>query len=248
MTLLFPAALLPVGAPVGAAGPAPAKTIRASPGGLMVRVPAGWFLMGSKQGNDNEFPERRVYLDAFHIDRDPVTNGRYRGPKTQSYGPPDNRPDHPVTGITWFQARRYCRSLGKRLPTEAEWEKAARRTGGNRYPWGARWDGPKLVWARNSGERTHPIGRSALNHTSPFGARDMVGNVMEWVSDWYQKDYYAKAPNRNPKGAAAGKMRSLRGGSWYNDNPWDLDAADRQRLPPVFGDDDIGFRCARDAK
>ena len=64
----------------------------------------------------------------------PVTNGRYRGPKTQSYGPPDNRPDHPVTGITWFQARRYCRSLGKRLPTEAEWEKAARRTGGNRYP------------------------------------------------------------------------------------------------------------------
>jgi iron(II)-dependent oxidoreductase len=76
----------------------------------------------------------------------------------------------------------------------------------------------------------------------------MVGNVMEWVSDWYQKDYYAKAPNRNPKGAAAGKMRSLRGGSWYNDDPWDLDAADRQRLPPVFWDDDIGFRCARDAK
>ncbi len=219
---------------------------QAAPAG-MVLVPAGWFLMGSNEGNDNEFPRRRVYLDAYHIDKYPVTNQSYRGARSQEYIAPFNLPAHPAVGITWFQADRHCRSIGKRLPTEAEWEKAARGARGQKYPWGDRWDGSKLIWAQNSGDRTHPVDRSALNHTGPFGAADMVGNVMEWVADWYRKDFYEKAPDRNPKGPAKGAARVLRGGSWYTDDPWDLDASGRQRITPGFWDDDIGFRCAKGA-
>jgi formylglycine-generating enzyme required for sulfatase activity len=204
--------------------------------------------MGSNEGNDNEYPQRRVYLDAYRIDKYPVSNNEYSGPKTQEYKPPFSKGRHPTVGISWFQAMKFCRSRGKRLPTEAEWEKAARGAKGNKYPWGNRWDPSRLVWAKNSGDQTHPVDRKTLNHTSPYGVVDMMGNVMEWVADWYQEDYYKKGPDKNPKGPKKGKMRVIRGGSWYTDDPWDLDAADRQRVVPDFWDDDIGFRCAKNAR
>ena len=226
----------------------PPRAIRDKPGAPMVLIPAGWFVMGSNEGNENEIPERRVYLDAFYLDKYPVTNRTYRGERSHGYGDDFQGGRQPVVGVTWFQARKYCRSLGKRLPTEAEWEKAARGAKGGKYPWGGRWDPSRLIWSKNSGDRTHPVDRTYRTHTSPFGAVDMLGNVYEWIADWYRKDYYRKAPARNPKGPASGASRVMRGGSWYSDDPWDLDAADRRRLVPDFWDDDIGFRCAKGAR
>lgn len=231
--------------------PAAAETpriIRDKLGAPMVLVPAGEFAMGSNEGNEDEIPERRVYLDAFYIDKYPVTNRRYRGERPHPYGKEFQGVRNPVVGVTWFQAMEYCRSMGKRLPTEAEWEKTARGTKGEKYPWGNRWDPAKLIWSKNSGDKTHPVDRTYRTHTTPLGAVDMMGNVYEWTADWYRKDYYKKAPRRNPKGPASGASRVMRGGSWYSDDPWDLDAADRRRLVPDFWDDDIGFRCAKDAR
>ncbi len=198
-TLFFLATFLMLILQTGAATKPP-RASTSAPGESMVFVPAGWFLMGSNEGNDNEYPQRRVYLDAYRIDKYPVSNNKYSGPKTQEYKPPFSKGRHPTVGISWFQAMKFCRSRGKRLPTEAEWEKAARGAKGNKYPWGNRWDPSRLVWAKNSGDQTHPVDRKTLNHTSPYGVVDMMGNVMEWVADWYQEDYYKKGPDKNPKG------------------------------------------------
>ncbi len=237
-------------APQGTAAPpgtaAPQGPIFDPPGVPMVLVPAGGFLMGSDEGNEEEAPRRRVYLDAFYIDKYPVWNGAYKGER-MGYGPKFEGPRRPAVGMNWRQARDHCRALGKRLPTEAEWEKAARGPEGWKFPWGNRWDPDRLIWIRNSGERTHPVDRTARTHASPYGAVDMVGHVWEWVADWYAGDYYRRGIDRNPKGPAAGRLRVLRGGSWYSDDPWDLDAADRRRNVPDFWDNDYGFRCAKSA-
>ena len=147
------------------------------PGG-MVKVPAGWFIMGS-ENDDNEKPRRRVYLDKFFIDKFPVPYARFRRferPK-DDYGSKFNGDHQPVVGVTWFQARDYCKSVGKRLPTEAEWEKAARGVDGRKYPWGDQWDDSKVIRDKNSGNKTHPVDRTYNTHRSPYGAVDMVGNV-----------------------------------------------------------------------
>ena len=182
----------------------------------MVKVPAGWFVMGSERGNNDEKPRRRVYLDAFYIDKYPVTNSRFRrfGRPDYDAGAKFNEARQPVVGVTWFQARDYCASVGKRLPTEAEREKAARGVDGRKYPWGNQWDGSKMIWRENSGKRTHAVDRTYNTHRSPYGAVDLVGNTWEWVADWYRKDYYRNAPNRNPKGPSLGNRRVVRGGSW----------------------------------
>ncbi len=203
----------------------------------MVKVPLGWFIMGSNRGENREKPQRRVYLDAFYFDKYPVTNVRFRrfGTPKNDQGSKLNGARQPVVGVTWNQARDYCRSVGKRLPTEAEWEKAARGVDGRKYPWGNQWDGSKVIWDKNSGAKTHPVDRTYNTHRSPYGAVDMSGNTWEWVQDRYAKDYYQNAPSHNPKGPASGSSRVVRGGSWYYGNPAKFRAALRLVSLPTSG-------------
>jgi formylglycine-generating enzyme required for sulfatase activity len=235
--------------------------------GAMVLIPAGWFLRGStrhqteevyrestkkyggvkKEWLDSEIPQRSVYLDAFYLDKYPVTNSRFRrfGTPETDFGSNFNGDRQPVVGVTWYQARDYCRSLGKRLPTEAEWEKAARGVAGRTYPWGRVWNPNKFIWSENSGGKTHAVDRDYKTHQSPFGAVDMVGNVWEWVADRYGKDHYWNAPSRNPKGPASGDERVVRGGSWLHFDPAIFRAPYRYKYPPDFRLSLVGFRCAK---
>jgi sulfatase modifying factor 1 len=216
----------------------------------MVLVPAGWFIMGGEE-YDNEKPRRQVYLDKFFIDKYPVTNARFQrfgspGHLGKSiYGSKFSGDRQPVVGVTWFQARDYCKSVWKRLPTEAEWEKAARGVDGRKYPWGGQWDPTNVIWHKNSDGKTHPVDRTYNTHRSPYGAVDMSGNVWEWVSDWYGEDYYQNAPARNPKGPATGPYRVYRGGSWGPYSPAWFRAASRYGGPPDLRGGGLGFRCAK---
>ena len=216
----------------------------------MVKVPAGWFIMGSNSGDSDEKPRRRVYLDEFFIDKYPVTNVRFRrfGRPKKVYGSKFNGDRQPVVGVTWFQARDYCASVGKRLPTEAEWEKSARGVDGRKYPWGNSWDGSKVIWSKNSGGKTHPVDRDYNTHRSPYGAVDLVGNTWECAADSYKSDYDRNAPDRNPKGPSSGSARVVRGGSWDFHKPTWFRAADRNRGAAGFRNGALGFRCAKASK
>ncbi|MCP9455960.1 MAG: formylglycine-generating enzyme family protein, partial [Nitrospira sp.] len=183
----------------------------------MIIIPAGEFLMGSPegQGRPDEWPQRSVYLDAFEIDQVEVTNERYmRFVKATGHRPPPNPYGEgllqsikgleqlPVVQTTWYDAVAYCTWAQKRLPTEAEWEKAARGTDGRLYPWGN--DPPTPQRANFDREWDHertlyPVG-SLPDGDSPYGVKDMAGNAREWVADWYDAEYYAQAPDRNPQG------------------------------------------------
>ncbi|CUQ66106.1 formylglycine-generating enzyme family protein [Candidatus Nitrospira inopinata] len=228
----------------------------------MIIIPAGEFLMGSPegQGRPDEWPQRSVYLDAFEIDQVEVTNERYmRFVKATGHRPP---PDPfgigplqsikgleqlPVVQTTWYDAKAYCTWAQKRLPTEAEWEKAARGTDGRLYPWGNDPPTPRRAnfdreW---DDQRTlHAVG-SLPEGDSPYGVKDMAGNAREWVADWYDADYYAQAPDRNPQGPEKkGVVRSIRGGSWHSPAN-DIRAAARGRGGFALQTHGTGFRCAR---
>ena len=229
--------------------PESAWPTRTEDGAEMVLVPAGEFLMGSED-YDHEKPQHRVYLDGFHIDKYEVTNALYkRFMETTSRSSPLywsdakwNGSSQPVVGVSWQDADAYCTWAGKRLPTEAEWEKAARGTDGRKYPWGEQWDSTK-AHAENKLGKTTPVG-SYAGGLSPYGAYDMAGNVWEWVADWYAADYYKQSPERNPVGPASGQYRVLRGGSW-DDGPGYLRTALRLNGSPGSRGDHIGFRCAK---
>jgi formylglycine-generating enzyme required for sulfatase activity len=166
----------------------------------LARIPAGEFEMGSPegQGEPDEHPRRKVFLDAYSIDRFPVTVLQYRQFARETGRAMHERPawngdDHPVVYVSWHDAQAYCLWAGRRLPTEAEWEKAARGGTGTRYSFG---DDEKdlggYAWyIDNSSGTTHPVGAKKPN---PYGLYDMNGNVYEWVSDWYSEDYYGKSP------------------------------------------------------
>jgi serine/threonine-protein kinase len=193
----------------------------------MVYVPAGEFEMGSTEGNADEQPVHTVALDAFWLDQTEVTNAQYQTCVTAGACDPSsyadesnfNAADQPVVGVSWFDVVDYCTWVGGRLPTEAEWEYAARGPEGFVYPWGDSWQ-PGLANCdeddcEDGFEYTAPVG-SFYQGASWVGALDMVGNVWEWVADWYDADYYARSPRENPTGPEDGAYRVLRGGSWGN--------------------------------
>jgi formylglycine-generating enzyme required for sulfatase activity len=220
----------------------------------MVYVLAGEFIMGSDEGDIDEQPMHTVYLDAFYIDRTEVTNAQYREcaeagacsqPQDTVWYNDPNRAEHPVVWVSWCQANDYCRWAGERLPTEAEWEKAARGTDGRTYPWGEGIDCDRAQYSECGGG-TVPVG-SKPQGASPYGALDMAGNVWEWVADWYDSGYYSRSPGRNPPGPDYGRYRVLRGGSWY-DGQRDARCAIRFLYNPWIRFNDVGFRCARSSE
>jgi formylglycine-generating enzyme required for sulfatase activity len=224
----------------------------------MVRIPAGEFLMGSDSGEEDERPAHRVYLAAFAIDRYEVTVAEFAEfMAAQAVEPPfkwaearkANHRDKPVAGVDWFDARDYCRWRGKRLPTEAEWEKAARGTDGRTYPWGE--DRPTK--AHTNAGQTKWTGYDSLARVgryergqSPYGVHDMAGSLWEWVADWYDQTYYSSSPDVNPIGPSAGPLRVLRGGAWNNDART-IRSANRAAYAPDARRNDVGFRCAKRA-
>jgi len=223
-------------------------------GAVMVKVPAGEFIMGSPdgEGDDDEHPQHTVYLDGFWIDQTEVTNARYRQcveagdcEEPAYWDDSDyNASDQPVVGVSWYDADNYCRWAGKRLPTEAEWEKAARGTDGRVYPWGNRApDCSKAQFSPCPG-MTVPVGSKPAG-ASPYRALDMAGNVWEWVADWYDSGYYARSPDRNPQGPDSGSARVLRGGSWYGSG-WFVRTADRSSGHTANILNYVGFRCAQE--
>jgi formylglycine-generating enzyme required for sulfatase activity len=222
----------------------------------MAMVPAGEFTMGSSMGDPDEQPEHRVYVDAFLMDKYLVTVGQYARflDSASLDAPPDwtimNRSQHqmrPVANVDWEEANAYCVWAGKRLPTEAEWEKAARGTDGRTYPWGN--EHPTKFYANVSNEHWNnhgaltPVG-TFEEGKSPYGIYDMAGNVWEWVSDWYDQDYYKTSPSQNPAGPHKGAHKVIRGGSWGS-NPDGLRSAERETHLPSFRGSGTGFRCAK---
>ena len=222
----------------------------------LMYVPAGEFLMGSTENDINaeedEFPQHKVYLDAFWIDQTEVTNAQYRlcveagncqEPEITDFYNSEKFTKHPVVYVSWNDAQGYCEWAGRRLPTEAEWEKAARGTEGQIYPWGD--DSPDndfLNYYRNIGNTT-VVGRYTLG-VSPYGLFDMAGNVWEWVADWYGAGYYGNSPTKNPDGPDSGALKVLRGGSW-NMYTQAIRSAERFNYNPnIASGSALGFRCA----
>jgi len=227
---------------------------------VLVCVPAGNFSMGVKEKvnvtEPHEGPQHIVYLDSFWMDQTEVSNKQYQGcvnagkctppskdsthSRSSYYGNPAY--DHyPVVYVTWHQANAYCQWAGRRLPTEAEWEKAARGEDGRPFPWGERVNAQKANYARNWGDTTpvngYPEGASL------YGVLNMAGNVWEWVADRYGATYYAASPNHNPTGPEQGDLRVMRGGSYLDDYAT-IRSSNRGALVPETTDDYFGFRCA----
>jgi formylglycine-generating enzyme required for sulfatase activity len=223
----------------------------------MVLVPVGEFTMGSDKGDDDEQPIHRVFLDSFYIDKFEVTNGRFAKfvEAIQSEPPwgfadketPVVHSDRPVRWVNWMEAMGYCLWAGKRLPTEAEWEKAARGTDGRVYPWGN--DPPTAALAvfglKEGADTVSPIGNRDKGK-SPYGVHDLAGNLYEWVTDWYDEEFYTKNPSINPRGPVEGTAKVQRGGSYIN-NPYRLRSSFRTKGDPTEHDPNVGFRCAQDA-
>jgi eukaryotic-like serine/threonine-protein kinase len=238
----------------------------------MVLVPAGEFQRGCHPDHNGgnpcntwELPLRTINLSTFHIDQYEVSNAQYAQCVTAgscsapasnssqtrvSYYNNPTFANYPVINVNWHQAAEYCAWAGKRLPSEAEWEKAARGTGLRAYPWGDQiptcalanhnfWTGSAFNYCAGD---TNAVGSYPAG-ASPYGVMDMAGNVWEWVNDWYSETYYSAAPASNPPGPASGTERVIRGGSWidYDEN---MRTAERSANAPNDADNQLGFRCA----
>jgi sulfatase modifying factor 1 len=233
--------------------------------------------MGSGSGSEAEHPRHDVLLDEYYIDVTLVTNAQFlefvetTGYRTSAEGWTDpvaesvgsartpgtwlrfcspQRMDHPVVCVSWHDAAAYATWAGKRLPTEAEWEKAAR--GGipeALYPWGDDASGANLADRKELASPNSPVPTAAVgqSHPNAYGLFDMVGNVWQWCSDWYDETYYAKSPARNPLGPPVGKYRARRGGAWNVRELFRLRCANRGAMPPDQFWPNLGFRCVASA-
>ena len=224
----------------------------------MVYVAGGNFTMGHIAGWDDQRPAHQIFLDSFWIDTFEVTVEQYaKFLQATNHNPPkfwksratERRAKYPVVGVDWNDAKKFCEWAGKRLPTEAEWEMAARGTDGRFYPWGDELPTPNRVNFNKDlsgsvyGNNLTPVG-SFVSGKSPFGVHDMSGNVWEWVSDWYNEQYYAKSPKLNPIGPSSGTKKVLRGGGWAD--PIELlSSINRYKDLPKHRSASVGFRCAR---
>lgn len=262
----------------------PGTKVNSKDGAAMVYVPAGDFVMGATDDQVESWyqsaqkvidvprsafadaaPQHDVYLDGYWIYKTPVTVAQYKQFCTatghQMPAPPDWgwKDDHPIVNVTWSDAQLYCKWAGKRLPTEAQWEKAARGTKAQVFPWGNDYDETRLQCSKNTpsdAASTAPVG-SFPSGASPYGCLDMAGNAWQWCADWYGADYYKTSPKRNPSGPNSGEYRVIRGGSWRYGGPisFMFSAATRgYRLPDgtasattangIFqSHDETGFRC-----
>jgi len=221
-------------------------------GMVQVYIPSGKFQMGSEDGNNDEQPIHTVYLDAFWMDQTEVTNAMYivfrnfrSGSEVQIA---EGNEDLPITRVDWRDARAYCFWAGRRLPTEAEWEKAARGgLIGAKYPWGD--EDPDCNTGAENGAQYADCGLHAVPvgsfNANGYGLYDMAGNVWEWVEDYYYEEYYKNSPDNNPKNTGLGEQMVNRGGSWEDDALY-LQSAYRSWGGAAVSRSYIGFRCAQD--
>ncbi len=227
----------------------------------LVLVPEGSFLMGSENGPEHERPMHELWLQDYYISKHPITNAQYRRfveatghgePKHWTQGGELGGDEQPVVSVSWDDAAAFCSWLSSEtgkawhLPTEAEWEKAARGTDGREYPWGdceptSRHCNFGAMMGCTTDVGSYPAG------VSPYGCYDMAGNVWEWCADWYDGDYYARSPMRNPTGPSSGSFRVLRGGSW-DSYAYRCRAASRACHTPDYRDGGLGFRVARSCR
>jgi formylglycine-generating enzyme required for sulfatase activity len=227
----------------------------------MIVIPAGEFFMGSKteEGRPDEQPQRKIYLDTYEMDIHEVSNegylkfihstGRKEPPNPYSEGLLSKVPgmgNLPIVQVTWYDAVDYCRWAGKRLPTEAEWEKAARGENALVYPWGIEPPSPKVVNFEKNWEGIQTLWSVDINNgtSSAFGVKGLAGNVREWTQDWYAPDYFQTAPQKNPRGPGIGILKVIKGGSWHSFKA-DVRAASRGKGGFALKTDGIGFRCVR---
>lgn len=239
----------------------PTAALAAEPG--MVFIPGGEFARGrsykwsdydlkwSPTAHNDDTPVRNIQVDPFYMDEAEVTNEQYAAfiKATKHRAPyhwikglaPAGKEKHPVVNVSWDDAVAFCKWQGKRLPTEAEWERASRGgKEGKMYPWG---DEPMTRKdAQYQSESTAPVCSKAKNY---FGLCDIIGNVWEWNSDWYERTYYKTAPERNPPGAETGLYRVLRGGSWFDEPPLFLTCSYRSWARPAERSPTVGFRCVK---
>ena len=234
------------------------KTKMGDEGREMVQIPEGPFMMGSQDGGPDEAPEHQVFLKGFFMDRKEVTYAEYTRfakmtkrpmPKIEVFEDDQSKllqPEFAVMSVTWDEATAYCKWAGKRLPTEAEWEKAGRGEGKRKYPWGEKFavNAANVDGSEDGYKYLAPPGSFEAGR-SPYGLYDMTGNVAEWVSDSYDENYYKKSPYRDPKGPDNADLKVVRGGSWR-------ETEQNARLSKRFAakhwrtDITIGFRCAGD--
>lgn len=207
----------------------------------LVEIPAGWFIMGSPKGvgEANEHPQHNIFLGTFRMARTEVTVAQFRryckatrysydwdlAERKPTWGYIDA---YPMVNVTWDEALGYCRWAGGDLPTEAEWEKAARGTDGRLFPWGDVWNGNNCV---HNARHPEPVGSKPLD-SSPYGVLDMAGNVMEWCKDYYDITYYSRSPKRNPQGGSKGDKAVMRGGCWLYNYPAGIRCATRMTNYP----------------
>ena len=223
----------------------------------MVPIPSGPFIRGTDHGGFDERPQRTLVLGAFAIDRYEVTNFQYQqfvdATGHRKSGPPARYAknmskmlsiNQPVVYVSWEDAEAYCHWKGRRLPTEAEWEKAMRGSDGRLWPWGNVEQPNGANWARvQDGHEVSAIVGTFQTDKSPYGVMDGAGNVMEWVDDWYAERYFEEAPEQNPQSPDHGVFRVLRGGG-YTTTGTDIRITSRSKMVPDFRDETIGFRCA----
>ena len=249
----------------------PPATTSGTPKG-MVRIPGGEFMAGldpdvgyrecnryptevgcKQEWFTDEGPERMVLIDTFYMDKYEVTQDKYE--RVMGSNPSHFKGTNlPVESVSWFDADAYCKKVGKRLPTEAEWEKAAKGGRNTVYPWGNEFDGSKgnfcdvnceLFWKLHNYDDGHATGATVGSYpANNYGLYDMAGNVFEWTVDWYDENYYSNAPRVNPKGPSSGNTKVLRGGGWDSD-PFVVRSAHRSGNDPTRRYNALGFRCSQ---